>query len=304
MALRALVLIFSFSSLGAFGAACCGGGASLPNLITGDHKSQVSLNFANSAVTHNVASSGKFVQKDDSSQEITETITLRAAYAFSELWQAGFSAPFKKNTYKEKSLTETSSDIGDLKLQFGYEFLPEYSYSRWKPRGFIFIQQSIINSTSVHESKKGHGTDAISSGFSKSSLGISFIKIIKTVDLAFISEYHVSKARSFSSGDDTFEVDPGDGYSALFGAGISPKNGSLRYGFNIVYASESAQKTTGDRISTSSEKLTVDLGFNIGYAKGENSYILSYSDQSYLGIGKNVSASKAISLSFVHFNEL
>jgi hypothetical protein len=302
MGFKSLVYISCLISLEAFSAACCGGGASLPNLITGDFKAQLTLNASNSAVTHRVDSDGNYIKSDKN--EITESLTLMGAYQFDDLWQVGVSIPYKKNTYQKGDVNESTSGLGDLKLQVAYEFLPEYSYSKWKPRGFVFIQHTFNNAKSTHEFDKEYVTDALGKGFQTTSIGTSFFKIIRSFDISIMGEFHRSQVRSFSSNDQNITIKPGDGNSLLVGGGYSPRNGNLRFGLNLVSSSENESITTGDVSEKSTSKETLELGINLGYMLEENSYVASYTDQSFFGYGKNTSSAKVISLSIVHFLSL
>lgn len=305
MANKPLTLfLLSLFSVDAFSAACCGGGASLPNLITGDFKAQMTMSASNSAVTHSVDEDKNYKLRDKNSREVSESLTLMGAYQFDDFWQVGLSIPIKKNTYKTKDDSETSSGLGDLKLQLAYEFLPEFSYSKWKPRGFIFIQHTFNNAKSTHEVNKEHGTDALGKGFHTSSLGFSLIKIKRNFDFSFMTEYHRGLERSFKNGEQKYTIDPGTGYSMLLGLGYSPRNGSLRYGMNLVQSIENKSTTSGDIESKSAGKESLELGFNLGYMLGENSVVLSYTDQSFFGAGKNISSTKAISLNIIKFLSL
>jgi hypothetical protein len=302
MGIKSLTTLCFFVSLDVFSAACCGGGASLPNLITGDYQAQVTLNASNSAVTHRVDGDGNYIKS--SNNEVTDSLTLMSAYQFSELWQIGISIPFKKNTYESSSNHESTTGIGDLKLQVAYEFLPEYSYSKWKPRGFLFVQHTFNNAKSTHEVDKEHATDALGKGFQTTSIGTSFFKIIKSFDLSVMGEFHFSQKQTFSDNSNDIVITPGNGTSVLIGGGYSPRNGSFRYGVNLVSSYEGSSTTRGDIYSKSTPKETLELGLNIGYMFEENSYVASYTDQSFFGTGKNISSSKAISLSVVHFLSL
>lgn len=299
------LVLFSFLlSFHALSAACCGGGASLPNLITGDFKSQITINFSNSAVTHSVDASGDFIPRDKSTQEVTETATLMGSYQFSQLWQIGASIPFRKNTYSTEDKTETTSGFSDLKIQLAYEFLPEYSYSRWKPRGFVFVQHTTTDGRSAYESQKSFGTDALGKGFESTSLGLSFFKIMNKLDFTFMGELHHSYDRTFNIDNKKIDVEPGQGYSFLFGAGISPYTGDFRYGLNIMRSHENSMKFSGDISTSSSVKDILELGLNLGYMYNDDSFIFSYADQGFFGYATNTTVAKSLSFSFVHFLSL
>ena len=93
MAYKSLILFFIFGAGKVYSAACCGGGAGLPNLITGDYRSQVSVVASNSAVTHTADNKGNFIKRDKDNKEVKEGVTLKAAYLLSELWQLGLEIP-------------------------------------------------------------------------------------------------------------------------------------------------------------------------------------------------------------------
>lgn len=300
MANKFIATFFLILTGNSFGAACCGGGAGLPNLITGDFRSQFSFVGSNSAVTHTINNEGKFLERESGNEEVKESFTLKVAHLIEDFWQVGIEVPFVQNTHRVSSLEESSSGIGDLKIQLAYEFLPEYSFSLWKPRGFIFLQQNIINSSSVYESDQQLGTDAISTGLDTTNLGLSFVKIISTYDFTFTGEVHKSSQRKFSTKTGDLTVKPSLGYSYLVGAGFSPKNGNLRYGGSFLYSFEGEKDFEGTLASSSSEKETYEVGLNIGYKLLNNSIIFGYSDQAFLGKGRNINVTKTLSISFIN----
>ena len=261
------------------GAACCGGGANLPNLIVGDYKAQFSFSASHSAVTHSVDSDGKFIKRNKSNQEFSETFNFMGAFQFSDFWQAGVTLPIKKNSYKDEQKVESSSGLGDVKLQLAYEFLPEYAYSWWQPRGFLFFQHSLANSKSTYDAEKKHTTDALGTGFQKTSFGFSFLKISGSFDFLTMSEFHHSWSRGISLGDgQELYISPGQGYSVVLGAGFSPKSGPTRYGVSFTKSHENKKRFSGEFESVTSEKDTYEIGVNLGHIRGENSYILGYAD--------------------------
>lgn len=302
--LIAILITLSSIPLNLFAASCCGGGASLPNLITGDYRAQFTINLSNSGVTHTTNDNGDFIRRDSSNLEVSETMTLMAAYQFSNLWQAGISIPVKKNTHSIADIEESSTGLGDIKGQIAYEFLPEYSYSKWKPRGFIFLQQTINDSKSTYDAKKNLSTDSFGSGGKYTSIGISFVKIISTMDFSFMSEFHHAPSEKIKKNNKNFRFFPGEGHSYLIGGGVSPKNGNLRIGGNILFSHTNSSWIKGDINSTSSVKEYLEGGLNLSYKHAEQSYIMSYTDQSFFGHAKNVNVSKALSISLVQSLDL
>jgi hypothetical protein len=304
MAYRNLILFccfFFFSKL-CFGAACCAGSSSLPTLITGDYRYQFAFSFINSASTHYVNEEGFKEARDGSNQEIKETINLSGAVMLSPLLQIGASLPFKMNTHKNIYSEEKSSGVGDLHLTSAYEFYPEYSFSYFKPRAFVFLDQTIPLGRSSFESQKIRRTDSTSRGFYSTSLGLALIKQIKTWDLLFMTEYHRSLKRQFE-GNESLEVRPGFGYSSLLSLGYAPFTEPWRVGVSFGVSFEEGAELV-NLSEKQSDKYSTEAGLSLSYLL--HSYLMSvnYKDQTLLSWYKNTTLDKSIVLSLIKFYEL
>ena len=305
MGSRSVITIFLLLATPlANGSACCGGGSSLPTLITGDYRGQVVLTGSNSAVTHDTSVSGKIDKRDGSNQETTETIVLSASYLLSPLWQIGLTIPFKYNTHRAASSNESSHGISDLKTQIGYEFLPEYSFSLWKPRGFIFLEQTFPTSKSTYTAEKPLRTDSLGNGFYTAAVGISFVKIIYNYDFLFMTKIYQSLTRRFNQNNESLRVRPGFGHSALLGGGISPSGGNFRLGGTLLYSREGSSAIEGNTSSKSNARYYWEAGLSASYLLNKYSISLSYNDQSFFGQASNTTLSKSINLSVIKFFDI
>lgn len=303
---RAIILFFLvlISSSSVYAAACCGGGSALPVLITGDYKGQIVFTGANSAVTHDSNQNGKISERDGRQSQVAESVMLSAAYAISPLWQIGTSIPYKVNSHSAGSAEESSRGLGDIKLQIGYEFLPEYYFSLWKPRGFLFIEQTIANSSSTYDADKPLRSDSLGNGFYTTAFGVSFIKTIYSFDYLFMGEIHQGFKRRFDVGESSFTVKPSIGYSGLVGAGHNFSNTNLRLGGTILYSREGKRSFVGDISSISNSSHFWEVGISISYLINDLSFSLNYKDQSFLGKAINTPLSKSINASITKFIEL
>ena len=135
MAIR-LVILLLILPYQTFAASCCGGGAGASSLILGDIRSRVQVQEGSSA-WYGRFKQGRFLNLDKS-PEIQRT-TLEAIYQSDEYWQVSASALF------EKSVIETQKRLKSSVFNFSYEFLPEVSFSRWKPRGFFSVGIKNVN---------------------------------------------------------------------------------------------------------------------------------------------------------------
>lgn len=299
MAIKALVLI-SLINFNTLAASCCGGGGSMPNIITGDNRGQLGIVTSNSSYTHYADEESKISKRYNDNKETSETLTLSGAYLISELWQTGMSVPFKYNTHQTNTSSENSTGLGDIRIQAAHEFMPEYSFSYWRPRGFIFVEQFIPTSKSTYSASKPLRTDAMGKGFFTTALGFSFNKLISYYDYNFLAEYHYSFKRKF----DDVEVTPKGGVSSLISLGVSPYLGNFRMGTSLMYSNEFSTKVEGQVNSKSNNRYLYEVGVNASYSYDEYSISLNYSDQTFLGTASNTTLSKTIGISLFKYFSL
>ena len=129
MAIR-LVILFLFLPAKVFAASCCGGGVGASSLILGDLRARVQIQEASSA-WYGRYKEGRYLELDKSPE--IRRFTMEAIYQSDEYWQLGASVLL------EKSVIETQKRLKSSVLNFFYEFLPEVSFSQWKPRGFFSV---------------------------------------------------------------------------------------------------------------------------------------------------------------------
>ncbi len=277
----------------------------MPSLITGDYRGQLSMAAINGAVTHDVNANKRISRREKSNQEVNEALVLSGAYLLTPLWQTGFTLPYKFNTHRNGNFEESSNGMGDIKAQVAYEFLPEYGYNPWKPRGFIFLEQSIPLSNSTYDANKPLRTDSLGNGFFSTALGMSFVKTIGQFDYLFMAEIHQGYKKSFSLPSQNITVTPRLGSSAMFGLGLSPYNGDLRIGATLLYSSEGKKKIEGDTNNVSERAEFLEIGVSASYLIFDSlSATLSYRDQSFFGVANNTTLAKSATFSMIHFFEL
>ena len=111
------------------------------------------------------------VFRADGDTELTQTLRVEGAFLLGDRWQIGASVPYTRRSRNTPDLASASSGFGDLGPERGaYEILPEWTYSVWKPRGFVFVQGLIPTGGSIYESSFGAtdpwGLDARGRGIS------------------------------------------------------------------------------------------------------------------------------------------
>lgn len=293
------IFIFAAFSLFAhtsFAASCCGGGFSIPGLILGDDKAQLTNTISSSRVSDEVMSSGKWLQRQDNNR--ANTFKFEGAARLNTSWQSGFSLPV---VHKEATSSSASSGIGDLSLYAGHESFPELHYSRWKPKGVSFIQLTMPTSPSIFDAEQGNSTSIRGRGFYTLGAGVALQKNWKIWDINFNTEVHRSFSRQISSpiynGD--VELIPGWGLSQNWGLGWNHRN--LRLGSFISFLYEEPIEIQGSTNSRSALQRVYTLGFTSSYMlTDESAMTFSYSDQALIGTPSNSSLSKTINISYQH----
>lgn len=299
-----LLTVAFFLASTAHGASCCGGGAGLPTLITGDYRGQIGLFASSTIIKSDSNAEGKVAKRGKNNHEMSEVFSLSAAYLVSPLWQVGITIPYKMNTRQAHSYSESSQGLGDQKIQVAYEFLPEYFFSPWKPKGYIYIEETFPTSKSSYDADKRLRSDSFGNGFFLTSLGISLVKKIGDIDLLFMSEIHHGLKRSFFQNDEFINVRPGAGGSILMGGGFSFQDGAFRSGANILYSREGGRKLYGSTTILSEPSYVWEASLVLTYQIKNFSLSLTYKDQSSLAKASNTVLSQSIGFSVINFFEL
>lgn len=199
-----LAFLASIGTTEAIASSCCAGSSAFPALISGDHAAQVSAAF-----NHRVPSTGTRTQPQ---------AQVSAATLLSDRWQAGAAAT-------------AAQTLGDLKLNAAYEAWPEYTYSVWKPRGYVFAQLTAPTGTSPYSEPGLVSPLATGEGFWTASAGTLFLKQGSMWDASVSTELHASKSQGFDNPDfENLRVSQQWGAGASLGMGLSPGGGNLRLG--------------------------------------------------------------------------
>jgi hypothetical protein len=270
-----------------FASACCGGAFALPAIITGDDAAQLSTSFAQSRIDADVGTDGIWSKRTDN--DITKILKIDGARIFADRWQLGFSIPVQSRT---KDGAGDSSGIGDVGLQAGYEYLPEWDYSPWKPRGVGFLNLTLPTGKAFEEATLDDGgLSSRGRGFWSVGAGTIFTKIIRTWDANAVIEGHRSFERS--SRGNTYV--PGYGGSLTLGAGWNHED--LRLGGGIGWNQEDAVDVRGQTSSSGHRQNYATGTLSASYMLAQNwAATISYSDQTWFGDPASVSLARSVAL--------
>ena len=283
----------------ALAAACCAGNAAAPALISGDESSQLGITAARISVIGDAPGSGIPVFRSAHESETTASARLDFATLINDRWQVGAVVPWIQHRVSRLGSDSSASSLGDLKLNVGFEALPEWTYSAWKPRGYVFAQAILPTSRSIYETESSTATDTIGRGFLGLAVGALLLKHGAEWDAFLIPELHHSFSRSFNTSATSYEVlevSPGWGASIAFGGGWSWSEFRLGARLQPVYAQgKRVRSPSSDTIST--YQLSWDAGLDVTYLANEDwSFTAAYTDQTLIGPAVNSSLSRSFAL--------
>lgn len=272
-------------------AACCGGGFAIPSLITGDDKAQLTTSYSYSKIHTDVFSNGIWQRR--SSNDTSSVYKIEAAHIFADRYQAGFSLPIQTRTL-DGALGGTSTGLGDVSGQLGYEYLPDWNYSPWRPRGIGFISLTLPTGKSIYESTTG--LDSRGRGFFALGIGTVLTKMWTRWDANASFEIHKSFDKVVSNSQNVGNIMPGNGNTISIGAGYNI--GDLRLGSNLAWFQEDAINVDGVITSSGSEQRYAAASASANYLFKDNwSGAISYTDQTILGDPTNTALSQAVQIS-------
>lgn len=279
---------------GARAAACCGGGIPVPALVLGDEKANVSSTLTYSTVGTDVNADGIWQHRQIVEQ--SQTLRFDSAHVIADRFQAGVSLPVIRRSRGEDART----GLGDVAINGGYEFLPEWDYSPWKPHGLTYLQLTLPTGRSIYEATDVNQLDNTGRGFWALGTGVALTKIRGPWDGVVLLDVHRSFSKEVKgtvAGD--LQLTPGWGGTLILGAGRTFRN--LRAGASISWIYEDGTKVSGGGLPDGALSRYAAAAVSLIYSPSrEWSGSVSYSDQTLFGSPSNTPLARAIQVSYQH----
>ncbi len=282
-----LLILLNFEA--AWSAACCGGSFAAPTLISSDDRAQVSFSSSYMDIRKDVSTEGYWI--DRKNPESLNTFKFDAAWVFLDRWQSGLSLPVIRRAQEQESAT----GLGDINLTAGYEWLPDWDYNPWRPKGLVYFQLTVPTGRSIHESQSTLGLDARGRGFWAAGLGSLLTKSVRRYDFFLNTEVHRAFGKSVETQNFLIQVKPSWGVSATGGIGYNLK--AFRFGSSLQLVYENPVKTSGSINSDGALQRFVALSTSLSYLYDEVwSTTISYTDQGLLGSPFNTALGQVVAL--------
>ncbi len=290
-----LILASLLITTNLFASSCCGGGSSSSMIITGDNQSEYSLSYSQRNDIGSTDSKGYSTLNNQSVLDQQSAYSFQFQHLFSDRLQAGIKTSFVEKQIRKQNRFENESGIGDIELQSSFEFLPEFTYSDYKPRGFVYLKGTIPNSNSLYNSNSAVFSDIRGSGLYTLSVGSFFIKHFSNLTLKAGSEVQHLFGKKFSGVNlDSYQK----AYLPL-GFAYSNQSWPVTLGVNSTFNYQTAKTLTGSVNSKSNVEYFWELGTFLNWSiNREETLGLSFSDSSLIGKNINSSLYRAVGLSY------
>lgn len=290
--MKSLIAFILFSSflLGssfAFAAACCGGSFATPSLISGDERLQLTSSLTLGEVKSDVTSRGIWSDRDEDREDL-RTFKIEGASLFSDRTQLGVSTSFMQR----ERLGESSSGMGDTQVSLGYEYLTNWDYNLWKPKGIGYLDLVIPTGESIYEFDRPYGIDARGRGFWSLGLGTLLVKSFISWDFYTSLAAHYSLPREAQFEGENLKVTPGWSGNFALGGGYSVR--SFRVGGGITWNYESPIKVESKDSAAGLRRFATAVA-SLSYMWNEDwANTLSYADQTVFGSPTNTTLSQSV----------
>lgn len=281
-------------------ASCCGSSSQWPALIAGDDRLQATVGLSAGFLAADADAGGNVAPRGTGDSEVTQIVRVDVATLLSDRLQAGLTLPVQRRARDAGGAGAEATGLGDVSVTLAYEALPEWRYSPWRPKGFVFLQGRAPTGTSRFEAREAFSIDARGRGFWGVGLGIALMNHWGAWDAIFLGEAHRSFSRSFvdpSSGS-AYHYRPGWGTSLSLGVGVSPGRGPLRVGVALAPSWEEGIDVTGPLTFQTAAERTWTATLQASYLfSPEWSLTAAYADQVLLGGARNSGLNRTFTLS-------
>ncbi len=272
----------------AWASPCCGGSFSLPSLVAGDEKAQLTTSIVRNEIVSDVYPDGHW--RDRGFRETMETLKIEGAHILRDRWQAGGSMPLIRRSRGEAS----STGLGDAVATLGYEYLPDWDYNPWRPKGLGYLQLTLPTGKPVQQAESPYQLDSRGRGFWSLGVGTLLSKTFLEWDAYASLAIHRSLARKYSNEQGSGTLTPG--WGARWGVGVGYNIADFRVGASLLWTYEDPVSVSGTQSSPGAVERLATASLSASYLIQEDwSAMLSYSDDTKFGNPVNARLGRALS---------
>lgn len=284
-----------------FAASCCGGGSSSSMIITSDNRREISLGVSARTDIGQTDQNGWSTFNNDQIIDSRTNFNFQYGEQLSENFQMGIKTSIAEKHVKKSGKNEKNQGFTDLELQTTYEYLPEYTYHPYKPRGFLYAKLSIPLSNSIYDSQSTILSDVRGSGLYSTSFGNFFIKKLDLFTLKLGLELTRSFAKNFSK----YKIYGFNRYTIPLGIAYAFNQSDFSIGFTNTFSYTDEKKFRGNNLSNSHFERFWDSNIFFNYSPNRQViYGVSYSDSSVFGDSINSPLYRSVALNYTYAQEI
>ena len=294
----AIVFLFLIlNSSDAFSSSCCGGGSSSSLIITGDNKAEMSLGYSFRSDIGQTNQDGWSTFNSDQIKDQKQSINVQGQYQLSESWQIALKLSFIEKELKKSGISENNTGLGDVDLQTSYEYLPEYTYREYKPRGFLYSKISIPMSKNLYDSESNIFADVRGSGLYSLSVGNFLLKKINSFTFKLTTEWTHLFGEKYS----TFKLHDYEKFTLPLGLSYGAEDSDFSFGVTDTFSYQTNKKLSGSINSKSSQEYFWEMSFFVNYGPNRDElWSLSYSDSTLQGKNVNSPLYRSVGLNYTY----
>lgn len=267
----------------------------MPALITTDDRALFATSYSTATIDTDVSESGLWTRRQ--APEASTVLRIEGAWLLSDRWQAGSSIPVVQRSRSG----DGSQGLGDVAINLGYEYLPDWDYNPWRPKGVGFLQLTLPTGRSIYEADQAQQLDSRGRGFWALGVGSSLTKTIRSWDFLALTEVHRAFEKSVrsSQAQGSITVEPGWGGSLELGSGWNWRD--WRFGGAITWMYEDPVDVSGALSSRGSVQRYATGALSAGYMwSTEWSGALTYADQAVFGDPLNTTLGRSVAVLIQH----
>jgi hypothetical protein len=254
-------------------------------IITGDNRAEMSLGYSLRSDLGQTNQDGWSNLNNDQTKDQKQSINLQGQYQVSESWQLASKFSLVDKNLNKSGLKENNLGLSDIDLQATYEYLPEYTYSDYKPRGFVYSKLSVPTSRSLYDSKSNIFSDVRGTGLYSVSFGNFLLKKLNTVSLKLTTEWTHYFGKTYSQ----FKLHDYEKFVLPIGIAYTYPDSDFTFGITDTFSYQTGKNLSGQINSKSSQEYFWELSTFVNFTPNRNEiWSLSYSDSTL--IGKNINS--------------
>ena len=294
-------IFFIFINFKVMAGSCCGGGSSSSLILVGDNQQEYSLGLTYRDDLGQTDNDGWAAFHNDKTVDQQTNFNFQYQRLVTDHFQAAIKSSLVQKDITKQNRHETTSGMGDIDLQATYEFLPEYTYSAIKPRGFTYLKLTMPTSKSLYNSDSPLYSDVRGTGLYSLSAGVFFIKHIS----AFTVKSAIEGQHFFGKGFSTTTVEDYNKLIIPLGLSYAFDPAPISIGTGATWSYQTKKTFTGSISGMADKEYFWELNFFSNWIIDRESTLgISYSDSTLVGKNINSSLYRTVGLTYTHSTAL